>query len=387
MKQILVLSLTYEPFKDGVAEAAKITACGLAARGYQVTVGTGYHPERQPDQVGANPAVKQFKITGSSSWRTGFHGDVAEYQKFVASFCGEFIMCHAWQTWTTDLAMPLFRTTKARTILISHGCDVHMIHWHRRFPWGLGQWAGWLPYTLQLPLFLKSFSRVVFLSKRVDWKRFFDHGLARCLRHSGIAIIPNTVEIEKFRHPLPDFRQEHGIGSGILFLCVANYFANKNQGLAVRAFRSARLQGATLVFIGSEFNDYQAGVYKLDQELAQSYPDGRVVFLEKISREMTLAALTACDVVVLTAKGETQPIVLIEAMACGKPFISTESSGCIRELVGGLVVDSEQEISQQMKRLAENHNDRHNLGEVGQKAFFASYSYNRFVDSLEELLR
>jgi len=387
VKHLLILAETYEPFKDGVAEAAKVTACGLVARGYQVTIGTGYHPDRKPDPVGANPAVKQFKVTGSSSWRIGFHGEVVEYQKFVASFCGEFIMCHAWQSWTTDLAMPLFRATKARTIMVSHGFIAHLIPWHCRFPWGLGFWASWLPYTLRLPFFLKSFSRVVFLSKRTDNHRFFDHWLAHRLRHPGIAIIPNTVDSVRSNQPLPDFRHEFSLGSGLVFLCVANYCDRKNQELAVRAFRNTRLTGATLVFIGSEYNAYQIGVQKLDQELTQSCPEGCVVFLEKISRELTIAAFKACDVVVLTAKQETQPIVLIEAMAFGKPFISTESSGCIRELAGGIVVDSEHEISQQMRRLAENHNDRHALGNAGQKAFSAHYSYDRVVDAFEALLR
>lgn len=387
MKQILVLAQTYEPFKDGVAEAAKVMACGLAARGYQVTVGTGYHPDRKLGMVGANPAVTQFKVIGSASWRQGFHGEVAEYREFVANFRGEFIICHAWQAWTTDLAMPQFRNIKARTIMVSHGSDVHMIHWHGRFPWGLGQWAGWLPYTLRLPHLLKTFSRVVFLSHHVDLLKFFDHWLARRLQHPGIAIIPNTTDVEKFKQPLPAFRQKYCIGSGPVFLCVANYFDNKNQGLAVRAFRKARLKGATLVFIGSEFNAYQSNVQKMDQELAQSYPEGHVIFLQKISRELTLAAFRDCDVVVLTSKRETQPIVLIEAMACGKPFISTESSGCIRELVGGLVVDSEHEVSRQMSWLAENHNVRHALGQAGQKTFFAHYSYKRVVDAFEELLR
>jgi len=42
MKQILILTPTYDPSKDGVAEAAKVTACGLAGRGYRVTAATGW---------------------------------------------------------------------------------------------------------------------------------------------------------------------------------------------------------------------------------------------------------------------------------------------------------------------------------------------------------
>jgi len=387
MKRLLILAATYEPFKDGVAEAARVMAVGLAARGYQVTVGTGYHPERSPDLPGANPTVKQFRVTGSASWCEGYQGEVDIFREFVAGFAGDFIICHCWQIWSTDLAVPEFGRTPARKILASQGFTAQLIHWHRRFPWGLGQWIGWVPYTIRLPFFLKKFTHVVFVSQHTDQHRFFDHWLARLIGHPGVAIIPNSVDPEKFKQPLSDFRKEYAIGPGLMFLCVANYTTRKNQALAVRAFRQAQIRGATLVFIGSEFNPYQAFVRNLDLELAQSYPSGHVRFLERINRELTLAAFNACDVFVLTATEETQPFVLLEAMACGKPFISTESSGCIRELAGGVVVNSEQEISAQMKWLSENPAVRRTLGKAGREAVDASYTCERVVTAFEELLR
>jgi glycosyltransferase involved in cell wall biosynthesis len=233
---------------------------------------------------------------------------------------------------------------------------------------------------------MRRFSHLVFLSKQVDCNRFFDHLVARLSRHPGIAVIPNCADPERFDQPQPDFRKEFGISTGTLFLCVANFSIGKNQALALRAFRKARLAGATLVFIGSEFNDYQALLNGLDRELTELYPDGRVLFLEKLSRDQTMAAFQACDVFVLTSKSECQPIVLIEAMACHKPFISTESSGCIAELVGGVIANSEQEIGAQMKSLHENPDIRRSLGHKGWEAFQDRYTCNRALDAFEGLL-
>jgi glycosyltransferase involved in cell wall biosynthesis len=386
MREILITVPTYDPVRDGLAEAAKLTANGLAGRGYRVTVATGYLADRGPESAGANPSVKQFKVDGNASWRVGFRGEVAAYQEFIANFQGDFILCHSWETWTTDLAAPVFHKTTAKKLLASHGFTAHLVHWHNRFPWGLGQWLGWLPYAVRSPLLMRKFSRVVLLSNRLDWQRFFDHRIAKLTGYRGIVVIPNGVDPRAFDQPLTDFRREFGIGEGCLFLCVANYFIGKNQELAVRAFRQARIPGATLVFIGSEFNEYQAMVRDLDHNLAESHPEGRVVFLQKINRDMTLAAFKACDVFLLTSKTENQPIVLLEAMACGKPFISTECGGCIAELPGGIVARSEQQISEQMKHLAESADARQALGEAGRNGCLTRYTHERVVDAYQKLL-
>jgi hypothetical protein len=51
------------------------------------------------------------------------------------------------------------------------------------------------------------------------------------------------------------------------------------------------------------------------------------------------------------------------------------------------MADSEQEISQQMKRLAEKPDYRLALGQAGQKAYFADYRNDRVVDAFVELLQ
>jgi len=47
---------------------------------------------------------------------------------------------------------------------------------------------------------------------------------------------------------------------------------------------------------------------------------GRVVVLERLSRAQTCAAYRAADLFVLPAKAETQPVVLLEAMASHTPM-------------------------------------------------------------------
>ena len=44
--KILITSFTYPPDKDGVSEATRFMAEGLASKGYEVIVATGFHKDR-----------------------------------------------------------------------------------------------------------------------------------------------------------------------------------------------------------------------------------------------------------------------------------------------------------------------------------------------------
>lgn len=383
--RILITSLTYAPAKDGLAQAATLLAEGLAARGYRVTVATGFHPDRPSILPGANPAVHQFRVTGSSSWRNRMRGEIAAYREFIRQFTGDYLICHSWETWTTDLAMKEFAQLTARKILVSHGFACHQAPWHTRPPWGLGQWLGWLPYFIRLPFFLRRFDRVVFLSQQADLGRFFDHWIARQTRFSRIRVIPNAVDLATRPATAGQFRQQFGLGEGLFLLCVANYETRKNQELALRAFRDLNQEGA-LVFIGSSFNEYAARLQQLDRELAARHPRGRVLFLERVDRPTTLAAFADCDLFLLPAKAETQPIVLLEAMACGKAFLSTRT-GCVAELPGGWIADTATEFADKLQQLIAEPATRAKLGAAGLAAVAARYTRERVLDAYEKLLR
>jgi glycosyltransferase involved in cell wall biosynthesis len=237
-----------------------------------------------------------------------------------------------------------------------------------------------------LPWRLRRWDRVVFLTERATLGRFFDHLVANGTGYRAHAIIPNPVIPESFPKNGCVFRDTYGFRDGLLFLCVANYSVRKNQELAVRAFHRAALAGASLVFIGSELGTYGRRVEKLARELATERPGGRVVLLENVSPELTRAAFVACDVFVLSAKAETQPFVILEAMACEKPWISTDT-GCVSECPGGLVVRGESAFARALQRLAANGSLRAQLGAEGAAAVRERYCAKRVLDDYEELMR
>jgi glycosyltransferase involved in cell wall biosynthesis len=382
--RILIVTFTFPPNKDGVAEIARAMAENFAAHGHSVTVATGYSPERTSELFGNGIRVKQFRVSGSTNFREGISGEADLFEKFVASFDGDFLISHGWHTWSEALAERAFPKLNAvKKIMMSHGFGAHRWNPQARFPWGLGYWLGWQPYVWTFPWQLRKYDHLVVNSARVDCNRFIDHLVAKLTRYRKVTVIPNGADPDEFARAHNDFRSRFHLTDKFVLLNVANYSERKNQEFAVRAFARAKIDNAVLVFIGSEFNEYSARAQKLAKALGLGAD--KLLFLEKVDRETTLSAFKACDVFVLSAKAETQPVVLLEAMMCAKPFISTDT-GCVRELPGGFAVKTEEQMGAHLSELAADAALRQNLGEQGRSECLAHYTWQQVGERWERLL-
>ncbi len=117
--------------------------------------------------------------------------------------------------------------------------------------------------------------------------------------------------------------------------------------------------------------------------------------LEKIYTEM--------DIIVLTSLNEGTPVALIEAMAAGKPVISTEVGGVkdlfsnqleiernedqsmIRYYDQGILVDSGDVVSMAaaIKKLLENDELRKKMGKRGRETVYPKYDASRLIDDMK----
>lgn len=343
--KIVVATFTFHPEVDGVAMAAGLMVANFVSAGHEVHVATG--PSKSVADIGnfRGFEVHRFESPGKikSSKANG-------YVDFLTKANADVIVFHCWNSWPTDMALQSFDRIPGKKVMLSHGYDTHSIHWQKKFPWGLVAWIKRLPKALALPQDLKAFDRVVFLSSKKDTERFFDAWLAARIVPEKVRIIPNSIERQGNTNSL-DFQEIHGIGSGFIFLCVANYSIRKNQGLALEAYCKANIRGSSLIFIGSSLGAYGTRIKEEWTSIRGQHPDLSVYFFENLDREDVLAAFKSCDVVVLSATAETQPIVLLEAMASGKPFISTDT-GCVSEFEGGLIAHDVHTMSMQMRELA-----------------------------------
>ena len=384
--KILVISFTFPPHTGGVAEAARTQSAGLAARGHEVTVATGFDSARSPEHSPPGVSVRQFKVSGDANLRGGCEGDSAAYGQFIASYDGDIILCNCWQNWATDVAIQFFPKSKARKVLVSHGFSAHIWHPYRHFAWGLGQWLRAQPYVLRLPQMMKAFDRLIFLSSRCDAGRFFDHSVARRFFSDRISIIPNGVHLSALQNAGTDFRQRWNINTKYLLLNVANYCERKNQLATLRDFMRANRPDATLVFVGGEFNDYSAAMKNFYESSRAKFPDAQVVLLEKIPRETINSAYRAADVFILSATEETQPLAVLDAMASGVPFISTKV-GCVSDFPGGWVVSSGRATTQTINQFLDRPELRRQLGDDGRAACVAKYNWNEVIAAYENMFQ
>lgn len=87
--------------------------------------------------------------------------------------------------------------------------------------------------------------------------------------------------------------------------------------------------------------------------------ESQVQFLGALDRKEVILQMNKCDAFVLASKFETFGVVLIEALSCGKPVISTKSGGpnvIVNENNGLLVpVDNIKELSNAMLDLYQNY--------------------------------
>lgn len=387
--KILISTFTFPPNKDGVAEAASVMARAFLDRGWQVEIAT--EPVNPPRQLTLweGMRIHEFRISGTPHFRHPFRGEMEAYREFLLNGSWDVLIFHAY-SWPTYLAVPLLDGLRGKKILVSHGYGALVWVPSCRFPFGFGTLLDSLIRSLLMLGWLGKIDRVVYLSPRRDLKAFFDHTLARILRHPGIRVIPNGIDPEPGGRSGDAFRKAVNASPGqIVFLCVANYSRRKDQGYAARAFRRAAIPGSLLVFIGSEFNESYRAFRAEDAPWESASPPGRIVWLEKQDRKATLDAFAGCDIFVLSASVEAHPIALLEAMREGKPWIA-RNAGCIREMPGGLCVDSERAMANGMKRLADDPGLRAREGNRGASAVARDYTLKGYAKSycnlLEELV-
>jgi len=178
-----------------------------------------------------------------------------------------------------------------------------------------------------------------------------------------------------------------GSRAGTHFICVGRLSPEKGYPGLLKAFGGMVAEGfaARLTIVGD--GPLRAQV---EGEIAALGLEDRVDLRGALSEQDTLAAIAGADALVLPSLMEGLPVVLMEAMALGKPVIASCVAGIpelVREGETGLLFRPSDwgHLGEQMRRLVREPGLEAELGEAGRAAVAAEFAIDRAVEPLVPL--
>jgi glycosyltransferase involved in cell wall biosynthesis len=385
--KILVTTFTFFPNKDGVAVASASLCDFLIKCGHEVHAVTSRIAGSSAISQINGINVRRFAIYNSSVSESSDQ-ERAKYLRYLITEDFDLIINQNWDSWTTELFLNISRVLRAKRILVSHGLAKHVLHFHRRPFWGLGQWfRGLLWSSMYLPRLIKAHDHFVFLHDHQDLRRFLDVAICRLFVPKRIHFIANSISDLRRTKLRPLSRRRRFPGARFILVCVANFCQRKDQIRAIRVFAGAGVPHSSLILIGSEKNSYSQLMRREANSWQQylSHNSQSIHILTGLSRRRIFEIISCADAFLLTSKEETMPLVLIESMAFKKPWAST-ISGCIDKMEGGLPCSTDYQLIQAIRRLSQSIKLRRSLAAKGARAYAKNYSSEAFALRWKKLI-
>jgi glycosyltransferase involved in cell wall biosynthesis len=246
-------------------------------------------------------------------------------------------------------------------------------------------------------LALKLFSPDLYLMKRVRKSVVLNEPLKEKLVKKGIPeekleVIPNGVNVEDFNvneEEIERIRKKYGL-EGITVMFAGTVTPRKGVLQLIRAGEILKLDREVLFLIVGNLN--------IDREYAQKvmgYAKSRGVnakFTNFVPYDDLKALYSACDIFVLPSFEEGQPLVLLEAMASGKPLIGSYVGGIpmqIREGWNGFLVKpgDKRQLAEKIKYLIENEEERNRMGRNSRKLAEEEFNWKKISEKYLEVYR
>jgi glycosyltransferase involved in cell wall biosynthesis len=305
----------------------------------------------------------------------GISGETNSYLDLVKSGQWDVIASHCAQIWSTDL---LFQVDlSAPFVFVAHGLTYKDAAYRDYF----GRLAEWL---------CKGKTMVSLSNVGIDDSIFRgDYSLPDAV------IIPNGVDSEEWGAPTPGVRRAWGRVGEPWLVNVSNHTPPKGHEALFNLLihLHSRKQSLHLTQIGRAHSAEKWNLGRLGIRGGCYYSCRTRALLEKsmtlmlnLSRSETVSAIKEADLTVLTSNWEASPLVILESMAAGVPFV-TFDVGCVREHVGGRVVNSLSEMADTVIELMADASLRRDLGEQGKRRIAERHDWEVVAAAYEDLYR
>ena len=285
----------------------------------------------------------------------------------------DIIFLEGWQTGVSEAFIDVLGSSRIPLVLISHGISLHPYTFELKY---FFRWIAWIPYTLKLQRRLRNLKLLSAISLNANSWRFYDRD---CAAKVGVPVmlLRNSPYFSKKEFDV--FSRE----SRQLKVIHVGYFSDvKNQKLLINVF-SYLSKNLNLTLIGDRKGTYYQECRSLVSKLGLT---DRVRFAEDrevdIQHEISTAVL-----VCLPSKTEIKPLVLLEAMAAGTPFICF-NVGANNELRGGVTVPyGVHHFVKQTKLLIEDDKYWNQLSIEGYADYCDNYRSEHQYCDLEKILK
>lgn len=374
MKVVFTVN-TYYPLKDGVQFVTQYQAEGLAKLGFKVKVITVKQPGMSEHEYYNGVEIIRYNIRTVHALH---QGDKTGYRELVINECedADALINVCTQTATTEVLFPVLKQIKCKKILYMHG--MHDFKWHRtnfnsissigHKLWNNIRWR--YDYLINRNIF-SEYDSVVQLHGEDDATYFFKAKFGL-----DSVIIENAADDRFF-----DISQ---IKNNTI-VCVSNFDERKNQEFLIEAFYQARIKNWKLVLIGSQENKYSSYLKSKIREFSKNNDSKEVQILTNISRDKTINYVREASIYVLGSKWEAFPISLVESMAAGVPFLSTDV-GIVKYFPGGKIVNTPAEMARWLELFQAYPEVRNRIGSAGHEYAESRMKIGNKVESLRQVI-
>jgi len=173
-------------------------------------------------------------------------------------------------------------------------------------------------------------------------------GMEKVLREYGvetpIEVVPNGVDLKRFRNAIPLPRSEFGFKDEDILLIYAGRIApEKNLEMLIQSFAGITrvVPNAHLLIVGGGQKEYRIEIETLPGEYEIT---DKVHFTGSISYDKIPSYIAMCDVFVTASITEVHPLSVIEAMGAGLPIVGIDSPGIgdsVDDGVSGLLANDD----------------------------------------------
>lgn len=377
--KILITSPTYPPCNSGLGNAVATQASFLLNVSQDLVVATGGLYRHSYCVAGIN--VEAFPVSESRLFTQWFKGDISGYVSFLSSRDWDLVLLNAWQNWATDLVLNNINLISGHKVLYSHCISTNVLLATRPLKSFL-RYLLWRAYWRNLPSHLANLDGLIFLAPGSSDSRFDDYKLASSMR-LPIRVVPNALSpsATSLVHANDTSQQIRD-----RIISVGSYTWQKGFDFVIRAYAASRArQFYPLHLYGQEFSKYTSYLKSLCARIG--IHKGEVIFHEGISGDRLLACYSKAYLFLHGSHTECQPLVLLDAMATGTPFIS-RGTGCIPDLKGGKTVSTANEMTIVIDSLFANSVLWKELSVSGMTSalheFHPNVVSNQFLDALHD---